>query len=64
MEQIFNKLVRDKIPLIIQNNGERPFTRILSDAEYEKALFDKLFEECNEVVNAESKEDNSKNLQI
>ena len=52
MEQIYNKLVRDKIPLIITNNGEEPIIRILSDEEYKKELENKLFEEYNEVINS------------
>mgnify|MGYP004518425119 FL=1 len=62
MKQIYNKLVRDKIPNIIKNNGGEPYTRILSDEEYIKELKKKLIEECNEVVSAKTKEDTLEEL--
>lgn len=49
---MYQKLVRDKIPEIILNNGEKPITRILSDDEYKQELERKLSEEYNEVLNA------------
>lgn len=52
MVKVFNKLVRDKIPQIIENNGEKPITEVLNDREYRKELLKKLKEECEEVVNA------------
>ena len=42
MEQIYNKLVRDKIPNIIKNNGGEHYTRILSNDEYIENLIKKL----------------------
>lgn len=48
--KIFNKLVRDKIPEIIINDGEKPITRILSKEEYKKELDNKLLEEVNEYL--------------
>ena len=46
----YNKLVRDKIPEIIENNGEVPKTRILSDEEYLIELNKKLQEEIQEYL--------------
>ena len=36
MERIYNKLVRDNIPSIIEGKGETPITRILNEEEYKK----------------------------
>ena len=57
MEQIFNKLVRDNIPNIIEKNNEVPVTRILSNDEYQKELYKKLNEEVKEVINAKTKKE-------
>ena len=46
--KVFNKLVRDKIPQIIEANGEQARTRILDDAEYREELNKKLLEEVAE----------------
>lgn len=45
---IYNKLVRDKIPQIIEENGGKAETRILSDEEYRICLERKLDEEVAE----------------
>ena len=55
MEQIYNKLVRDKIPEIIEANGEKPITRTLNDDEYKIELEKKLNEEYQEVLKATGK---------
>ena len=52
MEQVYNKLVRDKIPEKIEQNGEKPIYCVLNDQEYKIALEKKLFEEYNEVINS------------
>ena len=43
-----NKLVRDKIPEIIEKAGKTPVTHILSEEEYMTELDKKLNEECSE----------------
>ena len=44
----YDKLVRDKIPELIQKAGETPVIRILEDAEYREHLEKKLDEEVAE----------------
>ena len=57
MERIYNKLVRDKIDEIINNNGkgEEAVVRILSDEEYKLELLKKLKEEFTELTEAINK---------
>lgn len=43
------KLVRDKIPAIIEAEGKTPETRIVTDKAYSKALTKKLDEEVKEL---------------
>ncbi len=45
---IYNKLVRDKIPEIIQNDGKTCRTEILSETDYLKMIDAKLDEELAE----------------
>ena len=52
----YKKLVRDRIPEIIKNNGEEPITRILTDDEYKLELEKKLLEEYNEVIESSGKD--------
>lgn len=52
MKKIYNKLVKDKIPEIIEAAGEKPITRILDDKEYLQSLVAKLGEEYNEFKEA------------
>ena len=54
MKKTYNKLVRDKIPEIIKNNGEIPKIRILNDEEYKEELELKLYEEYKEVIESNS----------
>ena len=49
---MYQKLVRDNIPAIIEKNGETCVTRKLSDKEYEDALTNKLQEEVAELLEA------------
>ena len=49
---MYQKLVRDNIPAIIEKNGETCVTRKLTDKEYETALAEKLQEEVKELLEA------------
>ena len=49
---MYQKLVRDNIPAIIEKNGKTCVTRTLSDKEYEDALTNKLQEEVAELLEA------------
>lgn len=56
MKHIHNKLVRDRIPEIIENDHKTCATRILDNDEYLKCLKNKLLEECHEVMDAEGED--------
>lgn len=49
---MYHKLVRDKIPNIIRDNGEVPIVKILDYDQYKEELEKKLMEECQEVLDA------------
>ncbi len=49
-ERIVNKLVRDYIPDIIQEQGQTPVFRTLDDQEYAQCLEQKLREEVGEFL--------------
>ncbi|GAA0947605.1 hypothetical protein GCM10009554_44470 [Kribbella koreensis] len=48
------KLVRDRIPDLIRANGEDPITYVAAPAEYRQRLRDKLLEEVDEFLTADS----------
>ena len=48
MIKVYNKLVRDKIPEIINESGGKCKVRILTDSEYLEMIDKKLDEELNE----------------
>lgn len=50
MERIYNKLVRDKIPSIIESKGETPVFKVLGEVDYKNELEKKLYEEYKEVI--------------
>lgn len=63
MEKIHNKLVRDKIPEIIEQEGGKLKARILEKQEYLDELFKKLEEEVREVAGArENKQELTKEI--
>ena len=60
MVKVYNKLVRDGIIGIIEQNGGIPKYRILSDSEMEIALLEKLVEETIELKEATTDEERKK----
>ncbi|HDR7633473.1 TPA: nucleoside triphosphate pyrophosphohydrolase [Bacillus mycoides] len=58
----YNKLIRDKIPQIIKNNGKTSTTRILPEDEYIKELCKKTQEELTEYLEAKTKPDKLEEL--
>ena len=53
----YNKLVRDKIPQIIEATGKKFTTEFLNDQDYIKYLKEKSYEELDEYCAAQSKEE-------
>ncbi|MBT2686757.1 nucleoside triphosphate pyrophosphohydrolase [Bacillus sp. ISL-47] len=54
---IYNKLVRDRIPEIIERTGKKYETKILDQSEFIKELKKKSFEELEEYINAKNHEE-------
>jgi predicted house-cleaning noncanonical NTP pyrophosphatase (MazG superfamily) len=52
MPVVYRKLVRDRIPEIIQSEGRRPVTHVLNEESYHQALLAKLIEEAQEASHA------------
>ncbi|MBG9447301.1 nucleoside triphosphate pyrophosphohydrolase [Cytobacillus firmus] len=53
----YNKLVRDRIPEIIEGTGKSYSTKTLNKSEFIKELRRKSFEELEEYMNAENHEE-------
>lgn len=62
--KIYNKLVRDNIPEIIEKNGKAAKLRKLNDEEYKIALYEKLREEVAELIEAENVEEMADVLEV
>lgn len=62
MKRIYNKLVRDKIPEIIEKNGEKAITKILDNNDYWSSLLEKVKEELYEIETAETLDETKKEL--
>ena len=61
---LYSKLVRDKIPQIIEESGKRAITYTLSDKEYEVFLERKLDEETLEYHESKSVEELADILEV
>ena len=44
----YSKLVRDRVPELIEESGRKQVSRTLNEDEYEQALMDKIVEEIEE----------------
>lgn len=59
---VYNKLVRDLIPQVIEATGKEFRTRVLDEEEYKKELIIKLKEESEEYFAAESSKESLEEL--
>jgi predicted house-cleaning noncanonical NTP pyrophosphatase (MazG superfamily) len=64
MTKTYNKLVRDRIPEIIESTGKSCLTRVLSDAEYIRMLDEKLNEELAEYQESKAMEELADLLEV
>ncbi|MBI9047649.1 MAG: nucleoside triphosphate pyrophosphohydrolase [Anaerolineaceae bacterium] len=64
MEKHYNKLIRDRIPEIIEATGKEYTVRTLDEEEYLKALQEKLQEELNEYFESNEVEELADILEI
>lgn len=60
----YNKLVRDKIPDIIQKSGKKAIVEVLNDKNYKKYLDEKLQEELNEYYASDNVEELSDLVEV
>ena len=64
MGREFNKLVRDEIPAVINQNGEEPVTSKVTGEEYSDRLVEKLEEEVAEYRESRSLEELADILEV
>lgn len=64
MRKVHNKLVRNRIPEIVQKAGKQPVTRVLTQEEYLQALDTKLGEEVAEYQADKSLEEMADVLEV
>lgn len=64
MSKHYHKLVRDKIPAIIESTGKTCRTQVLSDADYLAQLDEKLDEELAEYQHSKSLEELADLLEV
>jgi predicted house-cleaning noncanonical NTP pyrophosphatase (MazG superfamily) len=61
---MYDKLVRDKIPNIIEENDEKPVYYVADDEEYRRRLNEKLKEEVDEYLESEDTEEIADILEV
>ena len=63
MSKRYDKLVRDRIPDVVEASSEKPVTHVADETEYRRRLGEKLLEEAQEFVAASDDEsgDNGEN---
>lgn len=64
MPEEYHKLVRDRIPEIVERNGETPVTRVADGEEYGDLLLAKLDEEVGEFVESTDAEELADVLEV
>lgn len=57
MKKTYNKLIRDKIPEIISESGEKPTVKVLNKKQFKEALRKKLVKESVELSCANNKKE-------
>lgn len=57
MKRVYNKLVRDNIPQLIEQSGREYTSRIMSEKEYYEALLNKIVEEIEEFRISDNEEE-------
>lgn len=60
----YDKLVRDGIPAIIRESGERPVTHVVDGDEYRRRLAEKLVEEAEEFAESQEPEELADVLEV
>ena len=64
MDKVYNKLVRDNIPEIIENDGKKSVIEIMDENEFIEELNKKLIEEMNEYIEDENIEEIADVLEV